>query len=238
MPTISVLIPAYNEEKYIAECLRHILKYKTENVTEVIVIDNASTDATASVASSFAGVKVLREDKKGLTAARQCGLNGSTGDLLAFVDADTLVPENWFKQIDKAFSNDSRLVCLSGPYDYYDLPNWQRFCVKAYWNILAYPAYLMIGYMVVGGNFVASRKALLAINGFDTKIAFYGEDADIGRRLHSQGRMQFSTHFYVPTSGRRIAAQGLLRMAFVYLGNFLSDAFFHKPMTQSYTDIR
>ncbi len=97
---------------------------------------------------------------------------------------------------------------------------------------------MLLRYMVVGGNFVASRTALLSINGFDTSIAFYGEDADIGRRLHTQGRMRFNTNFRVRTSGRRIASQGLMRTGMIYIGNFLSDAIFHKPVTKSYTDIR
>jgi glycosyltransferase involved in cell wall biosynthesis len=238
MQSISVIIPAFNEEKYLPACLQSILAHRAENVLEVIVIDNASTDRTAEVAASFPGVTVIREPKKGLTAARQCGLQSSTGDLLAFVDADTQVPSDWFTQMNEAFETDKNLVCLSGPYDYFDLSKSQRACVQAYWTVLAMPTYRLMRYMVVGGNFVASRAALLYINGFDTKIAFYGEDTDIGRRLHTQGRVLFQKRFSVQTSGRRLAAQGLLKTGVIYVGNFLSEAFFHRAVTTSYTDIR
>lgn len=238
MRSISVIIPAYNEEKYIGDCLKSILQYKPSNVKEVIVVDNASTDSTARLASSFPGVRVVRESKKGLTSARQCGMEHSTGDLLAYVDADTRIPKNWFETINRSFQADAKLVCLSGPYDYYDLPAATKICVNAYWAVLAVPAYLMTNYMVVGGNFVVRRDALLAVKGFDTDIAFYGEDTDIGRRLETQGKVLFDKQFMIHTSGRRLAAEGLMKTAILYMGNFLSEAIFHKPVTKTYTDVR
>ena len=71
----------------------------------------------------------------------------------------------------------------------------QRACVKAYWTMVAMPVYMLTRYMVVGGNFVARRDALEAIGGFDTSIAFYGEDTNIARRLHVKGRVLFSRKF-------------------------------------------
>lgn len=237
MPSISVIIPAYNEELYISECIQSILKDKTANVVEVIVVNNASTDATAAIAGAYSGVSVVHEPKKGLTAARQKGLESSKGDLLAFVDADSRIPEGWFTQINDAFAEES-LVCLSGPYKFFDLPKVHCACASAYWNFLAYPTYMLTKYMVVGGNFVAKRSALLSINGFDTSIPFYGEDADIGRRLHEQGKVRFKPSFYVRTSGRRLTSQGMIKTGAIYISNFLSEALFHKAITKKYTDIR
>lgn len=238
MPTISVIIPAFNEEQYIGECLQSVLRYKTDNVIEVIVVDNASTDGTAKKSASFTGVTVVHEPTKGLTAARQKGLGSSMGDLLAFIDADSRIPQDWFIKINAAFAKDPNLVCLSGPYNYFDLPRMQRMFVQAYWAILAMPVYAILRYMVVGGNFVARRDALLSIQGFDTNISFYGEDTDIGRRLHTQGRVRFQKNFRVESSGRRLVAQGIVRTGVIYVANFLSEAFFHKAVTKSYTDIR
>lgn len=238
MKTISVIIPAYNEENYLPDCLKSILKHKTENVKEVIVVDNASTDKTSEIAKSFPGVTVVHEPKKGLTAARQKGLDTATGKLLAYIDADTRIGEHWFDRINETFEHDDGLVCLSGPYDYFDLPPAKRMCVQAYWNVLAVPAYLLTKYMVIGGNFVARRDALLAVKGFNTEIAFYGEDTDIGRRLHTQGRVLFDRRFFVHTSARRLISEGLLQTGIVYVSNFLSEALLHKPVTKDYTDIR
>jgi glycosyltransferase involved in cell wall biosynthesis len=235
---ISVIIPAFNEEAYLADCLKSVLTHAPENVIEVIVVDNASTDRTNEVAASFAGVTVVHEPKKGLTAARQKGLLTASGDLLAFVDADSRVTDGWFERINAAFEKNEELVCLSGPYDYYDLPSWQRSCVNMYWTLLAYPAYRITKFMAVGGNFVARRKTLMEVNGFDTGIAFYGEDTDIARRLHERGKVSFSPSFRMQTSGRRLAAQGIVKTAAIYMVNYVSESVLHKPVTRSYTDIR
>ncbi|HVW67035.1 MAG TPA: glycosyltransferase family A protein [Candidatus Peribacteraceae bacterium] len=238
MNSISVVIPAYNEEKYISDCLESVLTYAPENVCEIIVVDNASTDSTAAIASSYPGVTVVHEPKKGLTAARQRGLISSKGDLLAFVDADSRVHKGWFERINKEFSKESNLVCLSGPYDFFDLPHWQRVCVKIFWTYLAYPTYFITKFMAVGGNFVAKRTALEQINGFDTSIEFYGEDTDIARRLHSQGKVRFSPAFFMYTSGRRLSKQGIFTTAAIYVANYVSESVLHKPVTRTHTDIR
>lgn len=238
MHTISVIIPAFNEEHYIGDCIRSILAAVSPNVVEIIVVDNASTDATSSVAAAFPRVTVVYEPKKGLTAARQRGLEASKGSLLAYIDADSRVPLDWFTQINAAFDSDEHAVCLSGPYEFFDIPDWQQLCVRLYWKVVVVPTYKLTKYMVIGGNFVAKRDALLSINGFDTTIAFYGEDTDIARRLHSCGNMHFNRRFCVQSSGRRLSEQGLIHTGALYIGNFLSEALLHKPVTKKYRDIR
>ena len=238
MNTISIVIPAYNEEKYIGPCLESCVRHKPANVCEIIVIDNASTDRTAHVAAGFAGVRVVHEPRKGLTSARARGLKEAKGDLLAFIDADTRIPHGWFDRINREFQRNAKLVCLSGPYDYFDLGAVKRGCVHMWWSMLAMPMYYATRYMVVGGNFVAKRAALHSIGGFDTSIAFYGEDTNIARRLHSAGKVKFSRRFRIHTSARRFESEGLFKIAAVYAANFFSEAILHKPVTKSYRDIR
>ena len=98
-PTISLIIPAYNEEKYITDCLIHVLKNSGDKFLEVLVIDNASTDMTSAIAARYDNVRIVREDKKGLTSARQRGYLEAKGDILAFVDADTLMPSGWAEKL-------------------------------------------------------------------------------------------------------------------------------------------
>ena len=62
--TITLIIPAHNEEKYIWPCLEHIIANANEHIDEIIVIDNASTDATKKIAESYPGVKVVTEHSK------------------------------------------------------------------------------------------------------------------------------------------------------------------------------
>jgi len=126
---LSIVIPAYNEETYIGKCLESIAMEKTRGRfdVEIIVVNNASDDRTGEVARSFSFVKVVDEPRKGLVRARQTGYEASTGELVANVDADTLLPEGWIGTVFEEFSADSELVALSGPYRYYDLSavtNW------------------------------------------------------------------------------------------------------------------
>lgn len=236
---LSVVIPAYNEEKYIGETLQNLIQYAGEDIFEIIVVDNASSDNTAKAAKRFKGVKVIREERKGLTRARQAGLLASKGDLIAYIDADTHVKPTWLHKVKKEFEKNPRLVCLSAPYSLYDASKWKRMLTWGYWNLLAYPTYmLLMKYMVLGANFVARRSVLMKIGGFDATIEFYGEDTDIARRLHKIGKVKFLRKSLVSSSARRMEAEGWVKIALKYATNFASEIFMHKPLSQDYKDYR
>ncbi|MCL5432592.1 MAG: glycosyltransferase family 2 protein [Patescibacteria group bacterium] len=235
---ISVIIPAYNEEKYIEDCLKSIIKYAPTNLLEIIVVDNASTDNTALIAKKFPGVKVVREDRKGLTIARQKGLLEAKGDLLAYLDADTRIPPCWFDIVNKEFLIHKNVVCLSGPYTFYDLSKMKQIGVKLYYNILMIPGYKITRFLAIGGNFIAKRDALIKIGGFDTSIPFYSEDANFAKRLKKVGKLKFLKKLYVYSSSRRLTEEGLVKMGAVYFINYVSQLLFEKPITKKYKDIR
>lgn len=239
---LSIIIPAYNEARYLPDCItsiqREIQRNASDADVEVLVIDNASTDSTAEIAGSFPGVKVVHEREKGLTWARQKGLSAACGDLLAFVDADTKMPQGWISQVLGMFVKDPEVVCVSGPYIYYDGSSIERAFVRLYWLLLAVPAYWMTRYMAVGGNFAARKDALMQIGGFDVSIAFYGEDTNIARRLASVGKVRFKLSMSMYTSARRLHHEGMWRMAMKYGANFLSEVFLKRPLTNVYCDVR
>jgi glycosyltransferase involved in cell wall biosynthesis len=235
---ISIIVPAYNEEKYIGDCLQSITEARTDDITEVIVIDNASTDNTAAIAKTFRGVRVVHEPQKGLTKARQRGLLEAKGDFVAYLDADTRMPPAWPFIVVKEFSRKPDMVCLSGPFHYYDLPALQKIFAETLWALTAPPTYWLTGFMVLGANFIAKREALQKIGGFDTTISFYGEDTDIAWRLSKMGKVKFSMKFFIIGSGRRLLEEGLVRTFWRYAVNYRSMAFQHKPTTTQYKDIR
>ena len=236
---ISVVIPAYNEEKYIGECLKHCVENKTSAVCEIIVVDNASSDRTASIVGSFTGVTLLTEQQKGVCFARQRGIHAASGDVIAFIDADTHVSKQWFERIEAEFTRDPALVSFTGPYSYHDLPEQhQRHFAWCYWNLVAYPISLCTKYMAVGGNLAVRKSALEAIGGFDTSINFYGEDTDLARRLKEQGKVRFSPSHIVETSARRLEHYGLVRSSWMYGINFVWEVVFKRPYHQSSTDVR
>ena len=234
---ISLIIPAYNEEKYISRCILSAQKHFSD-LCEIIVIDNNSTDDTSKIAESFDNVRVILEKEKGVTRARQRGFLEAEGDFLAFIDADTYLNDRWFDIIKDEFKDSNKLVCLSGPYVYYDIPFYQKVLVWIYWNFFARIAYLLTGYMVVGGNFVIRKETLERMKGFDTSIDFYGEDTNTARRAHEFGKVKFNFRFNIFTSGRRFFGQGLWNTTVLYVSNFFSEVFLRKPITKEYKDLR
>jgi glycosyltransferase involved in cell wall biosynthesis len=234
---VTVVIPAYNEEQYIGACLASVIA-NGANIHEIIVVNNASSDNTESVAKSYPGARVITEERKGVTRARQRGIDEATGDIIAFIDADTIMPKGWIDDVVRSFQNRPAMVCMSGPYRYYDSTRSQDILLRAFWWASAPLTYMLVGYMVLGGNFAARRSALAAIGGFDTTIDFYGDDTDIARRLHTQGKVLWRMNFNIHTSVRRFEGEGLLRTNIRYALNFISVALLNRPFTKKYNDIR
>ena len=96
----SVVVPAYNEEGFLAETLRSLRHQDYDGAYEIVVVDNNSTDATAEIAGSF-GVRVVSELEPGVCQARQRGLSEARGEIVVSVDADTLYPPDWLSRIDR-----------------------------------------------------------------------------------------------------------------------------------------
>jgi glycosyltransferase involved in cell wall biosynthesis len=89
-PTVSVIIPVYNGERFLAEAIQSVLD-QTLPPDEIIVVDDGSTDASAEIARSFGPpVRVLTQANLGPAAARNLGVENASGDLLAFLDAADL----------------------------------------------------------------------------------------------------------------------------------------------------
>ena len=242
---VSFVVPAFNEEAYLSACLESILREAAacSEPVEIIVVNNASTDGTRDVALRFAGVTVVDEPRKGLTYARQAGLDASTGYLVANVDADSRLTPGWLRHVLDEFEANPKLLALSGPLVYYDLTARQSLLVRGFYMI-AWTTYVMnryvlrVGSMVQGGNFVVTRLALQQIGGFNLGITFYGEDTDIARRLNSVGEVLFTFRLKMLSSARRLHEEGILTMAWRYSVNYLWTTFFDKPFTQDYIDIR
>lgn len=113
LPTVSVIIPVYNEEDRIHDCL-FAVTHQTVKPLEIILVDNNSDDQTVAIARHFKGVKIITEKQQGLTMARNKGFNSAKGTVLARIDADTVVSETWVSQVVQAFKNDSKLDGITG----------------------------------------------------------------------------------------------------------------------------
>jgi cellulose synthase/poly-beta-1,6-N-acetylglucosamine synthase-like glycosyltransferase len=242
---LSFVVPAHNEEAYLARSLQAIIIETARSPCEfeIVVVNNASTDRTRDVAESFAGVRVVDEPVKSLVGARSAGFQVVTGALVANIDADTVLPEGWINTVLCAFSEDPNLVAISGPYIYYDVPTYINVLVRLFYGA-GFAAYLInryvlrVGSMLQGGNFVVKRDALTRIGGFNRDFSFYGEDTDLARRLFAVGNVRFTFALPAFSSGRRLLREGVARMGIRYAMNFFWATFLKRPFTYTWVDVR
>jgi len=240
---ISVIVCAHNEARYLPACLHSVLA-QSRMPDELLVINNASTDETALVASQVPRVRVMDEPRKGLLVARETGRRHATGDILIYVDADCRAPLGWVERIERRFERDAALIALSGPYRYYHWDLYGRALIRAYDFTLAPATQLLVKYVLrigtifYGGNFAVRRTALDRIDGFDTSIEFHGEDTNLGRRLFAVGKVGLFHDCYLHTSARRYIAMGKGAVFRLYVRNFVSELLHHRPKDTVHLDVR
>lgn len=242
---ISFVVPAYNEEACLPRTLEAIIAEirRSRCAAEIIVVNNASTDQTRYTAETYPGIVVIDEPVKGLVRARSAGYHVATGELIANIDADTIITEGWIDTVLGAFASNPELVAVSGPLIYYDLPKHTRALVRAFY-CGGYVCYLLnryvlcVGSMMQGGNFVARRDALARIGGFNPNFTFYGEDTELARRLSKVGDVDFTFSLPALSSGRRLIGEGVARIGLRYAMNFFWATFLKKPFTETWLDFR
>jgi glycosyltransferase involved in cell wall biosynthesis len=242
---ISFVVPAYNEEALIASCLEAILAeiVRAKCRAEIIVVNNNSTDRTREIAASFPGVHIVDETQRGLVRARRAGCLAASGRLIANIDADTILPPGWIDTVLAEFARSPGLVALSGPFIHYDMSRAVRVVAAVFYRV-AFLAYLLVrfvfraGSMMQGGNFVTLKSALDAAEAFNLDFSFYGEDTELARRLSKVGAVKFSFALPAFSSGRRLAAEGLLRVTWRYSVNYLWTVVFRRPYSAGWLDFR
>jgi glycosyltransferase involved in cell wall biosynthesis len=243
---VSFVIPAYNEEDSIADCVRCIqgaIAHAPVDA-EIIVVDNASTDKTWAIASAIPGVTMVREERQSLTQARKAGFEASTGDLIAQVDADNRMPKEWLQVALHLFERKPHVIALTGRAVYYDLPLITRLGILWVYYVGGYVfswlVYLCTGRGTIfqGGNCIIKRDALTQAGGYNTDFPFYGEDVELGSRLQKVGKVSFRFDMRMLTSGRRLAAEGIWTMGVRYGLNYIWTVAFRKPYTSFAPAIR
>lgn len=242
---LSFVIPAYNEESYIDDCLDSIEREMLgkEISYEIIVVNNASTDHTGTVVKRHPNIMLVREPQKGLSRARQRGFEVSQGALIANVDADTRLPPGWIDTVLAAFTKNKKLVALSGPHVFYDVTKADSFLIHLFYyatffTYLWHRNILRVSSVIQGGNFVVRRAALEQIGGYNTDFEFYGEDADLAKRLFKVGRVDFTFKLPIYASGRRLLKEGKIKVALRYFMNYVWTICFGKPLNTTSVAIR
>lgn len=199
---ISVVVPAYNEEKYIRATLQSIFAndYPREKY-EVIVADNNSTDTTAAIALDE-GAGVVTCLQKGVAATRQTGFEAAKGEILVGTDSDTLVPSGWLTKINQIFTNEM-IVAVTGTGNLDSRSLINRLLAKYLFPITMSALFLLGKKALNGFNFAVRAEAFNQVGGIDKSLVS-AEDVDLGIRLAKIGKVVFEPKLTVVTSSRRI----------------------------------
>lgn len=212
-PRVSIVIPAYNEESVIRQCLLAAI-YQSVPADEIIVVDNRSTDRTAAFVRQMqdeypeSPIILLQQDNaQGLIPTRNFGLDSASGDILGRIDADSVVEPDWVEQVQKAFV-DRSVQATTGPVVYYDMP-MRRFGLKADDKMrqlmlrLAKHQY----HFLFGSNMAIRRTAWEIIRNetcLDEKDEMH-EDIDLSLHLFDHDlKIQYVPHMVSGMSARRL----------------------------------
>ncbi|AZG45235.1 glycosyltransferase family 2 protein [Gordonia insulae] len=231
-PTLSVVVPVYNEEDTIGDCLSRLVD-QLDDIAEIIVVDNNSTDSGMGIVEAFAArhpeVRTVRESQQGLVFARNAGMDVACGDLIARIDADTRVGSDWAATIVDFFVADpsGRWDALCGRGEAYGVPLAGRF---DRWKIKIHPLGRRQAHRTVteipvlyGSNMVVRRDVW---NRIRTRVSMRRdifEDVDMGLCItEGGGRNAFLASLTVGVSARRMHS-GL--PAFVTYMSFLPRTF-------------
>jgi peptidoglycan/xylan/chitin deacetylase (PgdA/CDA1 family)/GT2 family glycosyltransferase len=240
LPFVSVVIPAYNEENYLLSCLESIRKQDYASEYEVIVVDNASTDNTAKIALDW-GARVVYEPKRSPACSRQKGAEAATGEIIAFIDADTQAPTYWLSTFASRFVREPETVSISGPYAYCDAGRFTKITsyIGNFISIIIDQLFRKVidkGGPIWGCNFAVRRSALLAVGGFDTSIKFYGEEYEFSLRLKRAGKGGVIPRLFVLTSARRLKRIGVVNQYWNWIVDYFSVLFWYTPISEKLED--
>lgn len=235
LPKFSVVIPACNEATLLPVCLRAIRDQDYPGGVEVIVVDNASTDATADIARSF-HARIQYEPTRGPVHARRAGFAAATGDIVASTDADTIVPKDWLSNFEREL-RDTRFDGVVGAYDLWNVNTVSKQFVQ-----FVVPLFRIIdrlfGAHFAGANFAVRKEAYDAVGGFSTDFQT-GEDFDLSYRLRKHGyKLKVAYYICVKTSARRLNEGFLFTLTNYILKNWLSLVFLHHPYLQKLSIVR
>lgn len=202
-PLISVIIPAYNEQDHLPNCLQSITYQKTLLPYEVIVVDNNSEDDTFKIAKSF-GVKAVKEKVRGRSHARQRGAMTAKGRFLAFTEADCEVPNDWVQSVYDYYIKFPQMVGFSGSYTYKNSSFPMNWIAPFSLRLSSFLYKLLYGnHTFRGTNFSIQKNYLIKAGGFNHSAVPF-DDVELGLRAGKLGPIKFNSNIKVLTSDRRI----------------------------------
>jgi glycosyltransferase involved in cell wall biosynthesis len=185
--SLSIVIPVYNEERYLSSCLDSIAA-QTVQPLEVIVVDNGSTDGSVEIAKQYPFVRVITEDKRGIVYARNAGFNAARGEIIGRIDADCVLPKTWAEHIQSTLTRlpPDTARAVTGPSHFRNLSGW-------FWYVAHRIGYFYASRVWMGCSALFGSNMYMSVNAWQlvkdevclrTDIH---EDMDLAYHLHHLG---------------------------------------------------
>lgn len=173
-PLVSVLIASRNGEEFLGPALESLFAQDYHPI-EAILVDDGSEDATPDIARSFPTLRYIRQENQGLAAAHNAGINASTGEFIAFLDDDDVLPRTKVSAQANYLIDHPEIGCVMGRQEWINPPPWlTRDAVYGDLDGIA------------PGTALMHRAVLEQLGGFDASF-LWGEDMDLLVRMREEG---------------------------------------------------
>ena len=222
-PTFSVIIPAHNEERYVARCIGSVRRAADHSgfKTEIIVVCNRCTDRTAELAKAH-GARIIENEDRCIAAVRNAGIRAACGDIIVTIDCDNRMTRGTLREIAYLLRT-GRYIGGGAPirFERYSFPLWCN-------DMLCRLSFRITG--LYCGIFWAERETFLAVGGFSELKAM--EDAATAKALRAYGKERgksYTTlrHNVLINSTRKYDDLGdwlYLKLIFANIGTFIRAA--------------
>jgi O-antigen biosynthesis protein len=196
-PMVSVVICAYNAERTMRPCLESLRKLDYPNF-EVVIVDDGSRDSTAEISMDFPEFRLIRQPNKGLSVARNVGMQAARGEIIAYTDSDCVVDPHWLTLMVRSMTENNFDGCGGPNYAPHE-DGWVEACCAASPGA---PCHVLVAEdraeHLAGCNMVFTRAALTKVGGFDPQFNTAGDDVDVCWRMLDAGlKLGFSPAAFV-----------------------------------------
>jgi glycosyltransferase involved in cell wall biosynthesis len=212
---ISIVIPVYNEADCLKACLDSIAK-QTIKPYEVIVVDNNSSDDSLNIARSYGFTKVLIEKRQGVVHARTTGFDKASGDIIARIDGDTILPPDWLANVTRSFKDNPKTHAVSGAAEYYGVAYAKIFNAIDLYLRSHLRTKLKDRLYLWGANMAMTNESWRAVKPHLCQKGGQHEDYDIAIHMQEIGyNVVFDERLKAEVSSRRIDSDFISFMKYV-----------------------
>lgn len=203
--SLTIVIPVYNEENYLENCLKSIAGQDLMP-DEVIVVDNNSTDRSCEIAKKYPFVRVIKEKKQGIVFARNAGFNQAKSDIIGRIDADTVLASGWVRYVKNKAQYLDDFAAVTGPCTFYDY-KYGRTLFAFHRVIYFWLSRFSFGHTILfGSNLFLFRKNWDSIKSEACINNNIHEDMDLAAHIFKNGgEIVFDKNLMASISSRRFS---------------------------------